>query len=197
MDRKNKNYCSLEGKFLIASPNISDPRFSKTLIYMISDSYEGSMGVIVNKPAININPKDIFYNLKEYDLQKDQDYMVHYGGPVEFNKGFILHSNDYETGEEKTLLKNNLVISSNQKILEDLSSGKGPSKFLVLIGYSGWYSHQLAEELKQNSWLIADVSKKILFSNNYSLKWKSALKTVGLKEESLHSFKFSNYSGSA
>ena len=70
MDRKNKNYCSLEGKFLIASPNISDPRFSKTLIYMISDSYEGSMGVIVNKPAININPKDIFYNLKEYDLQK-------------------------------------------------------------------------------------------------------------------------------
>ena len=67
----------------------------------------------------------------------------------------------------------------------------------MLIGYSGWSSYQLAEELKQNSQLIADLDKKILFSKNYRLKWKNALKIVGLKEENLQSFKFSNYSGSA
>ncbi len=197
MDEKNKNYFSLAGKFLIASPNISDPRFSQTLIYMISDDISGSMGVIVNKPAASLNLKSAFYNEKEYDIKKVQEYTVHYGGPVEFDKGFILHSNDYETNEEKTILKNNLVLSSNQKILQDLSSGNGPSKFMVLIGYSGWSSHQLALELKQNSWLVANANKKILFSKNYSVKWKNALKTLGLKEDKLQSFKFSNYSGSA
>ena len=197
MDKKNKNYNSLEGKFLIASPNITDPRFYQTLIYMISDSTAGSMGVIVNKPAVNLDLKNIFYKPKEFNIKKKQEYTVHYGGPVEFDKGFILHSNDYESNEEKTVLKNNLVLSSNQKILQDLSSGKGPSKFIVLIGYSGWSSYQLAEELKQNSWLIANLDKKILFSKNYGLKWKNALKIVGLKEDSLQSFKFSNYSGSA
>ena len=197
MDEKNKNYFSLAGKFLIASPNISDPRFSQTLIYMISDDISGSMGVIINKPAASLNLKSAFYNKKEYDIKKVQEYTVHYGGPVEFDKGFILHSNDYETNEEKTILKNNLVLSSNQKILQDLSSGNGPSKFMVLIGYSGWSSHQLALELKQNSWLVANANKKILFSKNYSVKWKNALKTVGLKEDKLQSFKFSNYSGSA
>ena len=65
MKNKNKKYYSLEGKFLIASPNISDPRFSQTLIYMISDSIEGSMGVIINKPAINFNLKNIFLILKD------------------------------------------------------------------------------------------------------------------------------------
>ena len=197
MDKKNKSYYSLEGKFLIASPNISDPRFSQTLIYMISDSTEGSMGVIVNKPAINLDLKNNFYNPKDMKVKKKQEYKVYYGGPVEFDKGFILHSNDYFSNEEKTVLKDNLVLSSNQKILQDLSSGKGPSKFIVLIGYSGWSSYQLTEELKQNSWLIADLDKKILFSKNYRLKWKNALKIVGLEEESLQSFKFSNYSGSA
>ena len=197
MDEKNKNYFSLAGKFLIASPNISDPRFSQTLIYMISDDISGSMGVIVNKPAASLNLKSAFYNEKEYDAKKAQEYTVHYGGPVEFDKGFILHSNDYETNEEKTILKNNLVLSSNQKILQDLSSGNGPSKFMVLIGYSGWSSHQLALELKQNSWLVANANKKILFSKNYSVKWKNALKTLGLKEDKLQNFKFSNYSGSA
>ena len=197
MDKKNKNYNSLEGKFLIASPNITDPRFYQTLIYMISDSTAGSMGVIVNKPAINLDLKNIFYNIREFNIKEKQEYKVHYGGPVEFDKGFILHSNDYDSNEEKTILKNNLVLSSNKKILEDLFSGKGPSKFIVLMGYSGWSSNQLAEELKQNSWLIADLDKKILFSKNCGLKWKNALKIVGLKEENLQSFKFSNYSGSA
>ena len=197
MEEENKNYSSLEGKFLIASPNISDPRFSQTLIYMISDSINGSMGIIVNRPANNVNLKNIFFNFENFDIKKDQEYSVHYGGPVEFDKGFILHSNDYKTNEEKTFLKNNLVLSSNKKILRDLSCGKGPSKFIFVLGYSGWASNQLTEELKQNSWLVANLNKKILFSKNYSLKWKNALKTVGLKEEKLQSFKFSNYSGSA
>ena len=135
--------------------------------------------------------------VKNTNPKHDQEYPIHFGGPVDFDRGFVLHTNDYENHNSETLLKNDLVLSSNPKILEDLCAGKGPSNFLVVVGYSGWYSHQLSGELKQNSWLIANLSKNILFSKNYSLKWKNALKTVGLNEKNLQSFKFSNYSGSA
>ena len=197
MEIKNSKYCSLEGKFLIASPNISDPRFAKTLIYMISDNVDGSMGIIVNKLALNLDFKNFFNIITDHHLTKKTEYPIHYGGPVDFDRGFILHSDDYTSKEERTLLKNNLVLSSNRRILEDLSLGKGPSKFLVVTGYSGWSSQQLSRELKQNSWLIANANKKILFSKNYKLKWINALKTIGLNEENIDSFRFSNYSGSA
>ena len=92
--RKNNNYYSIEGKFLVASPNMSDPRFSETLIYMISDDIKGSMGIIVNKPALNLDITKIFSSQKK--INKSNIYTIHYGGPVEFDRGFILHTNDYK-----------------------------------------------------------------------------------------------------
>ena len=138
-----------------------------------------------------------FLNNYEKLGNKNNNHSVFYGGPVEFDKGFVLHTNDYKTSEDKTLLKNNLVLSSNIKILKDLSIGNGPSKFIVVIGYAGWQTNQLAQELEQNSWLVANMNKKILFSKKPELKWKNALNSIGIEEKSLKSFKFSNYSGSA
>ncbi len=192
----NNNYFSLEGKFLIASPNMTDPRFIKSLIYMISDDIKGSMGIIINKPALDLDMSHFLNNYEKLD-NKNNNHTVFYGGPVEFDKGFVLHTNDYKTSEDKTLLKNNLVLSSNIKILKDLSIGNGPSKFIVVIGYAGWQTNQLAQELKQNSWLVANMNKKILFSKKPELKWKNALNSIGIEEKNLKSFKFSNYSGSA
>ena len=194
---KNNKYNSIEGKLLVASPNMSDPRFTKTVIYMISDNIEGSMGIIVNKPALNLDITKIFNNKNNLKKNNGSKYMIHYGGPVDFDRGFILHTNDYKKSEEGTYLKNNLILSSNSQILNDLNSGNGPSKFIVVIGYAGWQSYQLSEELKQNSWLVTNMNNKLLFSNNYKLKWKNALKSIGLEEKNLKSFKFSNYSGSA
>ena len=99
-ERDNNNYFSLEGKFLAASPSMGDPRFSESLIYMISDDIKGSMGIIINKPAMNINIGNFFSNLKDLDTDCKNKFIVHYGGPVEFDKGFILHTNDYKTNEE-------------------------------------------------------------------------------------------------
>lgn len=192
----NNNYFSLEGKFLIASPNMTDPRFIKSLIYMISDDIKGSMGIIINKPALDLDMSHFLNNYERLD-NKNNNHTVFYGGPVEFDKGFVLHTNDYKTSEDKTLLKNNLVLSSNIKILKDLSIGNGPSKYIVVIGYAGWQTNQLAQELKQNSWLVANMNKKILFSKKPELKWKNALNSIGIEEKNLKSFKFSNYSGSA
>ena len=162
---------------------------------MISDDVNGSMGIIVNRPALNLDINTIF-NIKIKSNTSNM-HTIHYGGPVDYDRGFILHTNDYKKSQECKYLKNNLVLSSNSKILSDLTLGRGPSKFIVVIGYAGWQSNQLSEELRQNAWLVAKLNKRILFSKNYSLKWKKALKSIGIENASLKSFKFSNYSGSA
>ena len=92
---------------------MSDPRFSETLIYMISDDVEGSMGIIVNKPALNLDINTVF-NIQKKSITYKM-CTLHYGGPVDFDRGFILHTNDYKQSQESKYLKNNLVLSSNSK----------------------------------------------------------------------------------
>ena len=192
-----KNYNSLAGKFLIASPGISDPRFARCLIYMISDNEEGSMGIIVNKPAKNMNISNIFENLSEKNLKFLNKPTIFYGGPVELDKGFILHSDDYNSKEEKKLLKNGLMLSSNLEILKDIAIGKGPSKSILAIGYSGWYKRQLDGELKKNTWFEADLDPEILFLADTKKKWEKALHKVGINKAKINSSNFSSSSGSA
>ena len=207
MENNNKPYNSLAGKFLIASPSMNDPRFVKCIIYMISDNEEGSMGIIINKPAIDIKLENIIeatelkrinaFSTKKISQNKKEMPKVFYGGPVELDKGFILHSNDYFTKEKYTDLSNNLVLSSNFSILQDIIKGKGPSKCLLAVGYSGWYSNQLANELKQNTWIEAELDTDILFSKNISKKWEFALTKVGINKKKLSTSSFSSFSGSA
>ena len=198
MVSKNSLYNSLAGKFLIASPNMADPRFSECLIYMVSDNEEGSMGIIVNKPALNLSIDSIFEEItKKNTSNKNEDPIIYYGGPVDLDKGFIIHSNDYISSDECTKLKNNLVLSNNIKILKDIASGKGPSKSILAIGYAGWYSYQLSEELKNNTWIEAELDIEIIFSKKTSQKWKKALSSVGIKKNNLNNSNFSSFSGSA
>jgi len=199
MNFKNTNYNSLAGKFLIASPIISDPRFAKCLIYMISDDEEGSMGLIVNKPAKNLIVEQICStNIKEEsNITYKPDPTVYYGGPVEIDKGFILHTKDYENTYESTAIKNNLLLSSNIKILKDIMSGKGPSKFFFAMGYAGWDSNQLAKELKVNTWIEANLDVDTVFSKNSEKKWENALLSIGINTKSLSKLNFSPISGSA
>ena len=193
-----KNYNSLEGKFLIASPSMSDPRFSKCIIYMISDSKEGSMGIIINKPALNVSFESLLENVKiNIKNSTTAKPKIFYGGPMDLDKGFILHSNDYSTKEKFTKLGNNLILSSNFNILKDIIKGKGPSKSILAIGYAGWYSHQLINELKQNIWIETELDTEILFSKNVNKKWEFALEKVGINKKNIASSKFSSFSGSA
>ncbi len=200
MQNLNKSYNSLAGKFLIASPSMNDPRFAKCIIYMVSDNIDGSMGIIINKPAINISFDTI---LETVELNKNETLAdinkpkVFYGGPVDLDKGFILHTNDYSTKEKYTELDKNLVLSSNFSILKDIIEGKGPTSSLLALGYAGWYSNQLVRELKQNSWLEAEMDTEILFSHNISEKWELCLAKVGISKKNIKSSNFSSFSGSA
>ena len=116
--KKNK-YNSLKGKFLVSSPYMNDERFKKTLIYIISDNENGSMGIIINKPALNISIETVLGNLEvNKSNKKNIQPKVFYGGPVELDKGFIVHTNDYKHEQDITLIGNDLALSSNIAIIK-------------------------------------------------------------------------------
>ncbi len=190
-----KKYNSLKGKFLISSPNISDPRFKKTLIYIISDNESGTMGIIINKPALNI---DLSILLDEPHTDKNIiKPNIYYGGPVELDRGFILHTDDYSRNTNITKLENNLALSSDITIMKDIIKGLGPSKSIFTIGYTGWDSYQLHIEMNNNSWFEIDLETEIIFSRNYKSKWNLAIKKLGINKKLLSSAIFSPHAGSA
>ncbi len=187
-------YHSLQGKFLISSPNINDTIFKKALIYIISDNEDGTMGIIINKPALKINISSVLgYSIKKIDKQPK----VFYGGPVELDRGFVLHTDDYKNTENYMKLDNNLALSSDVSIIKDIMLGTGPSKSIFAIGYTGWHSYQLQMEMKKNDWFELDLDYDIIFSENYKNKWKKAISKLGIDHKMLNTGIFSTYTGSA
>ena len=194
MKNLKKKYPSLQGKFLISSPNINDSIFKKTLIYIISDNEQGSMGIIINKPALKINISSILGgNVKAIGKQPK----VFYGGPVELDRGFVLHTDDYKKSENQVKLDNNLALSSDISIIKDILLGNGPSKSIFAIGYTGWDSYQLQMEMRNNDWFEIDLDNEMIFSNNYKNKWKIAISKIGIDSYLLNNAIFSPYTGSA
>ena len=194
MKNENKNYHSLQGKFLISSPNINDSVFKKSLIYIISDNEEGSMGIIVNKPAQRFNLTSFLGENIKNVIQQPQ---IYYGGPVELDKGFILHTNDYKSDKNHIKLDNGLILSSDFSTIKKIALGSGPSKSILALGYTGWSSFQLQAELKKNDWFELNLDTNIIFSKNHEKKWDHAISKLGINKELLQSAIFSNYSGSA
>ena len=194
MKNQNKNYNSLQGKFLISSPNINDNVFRKSLIYIISDNEDGSMGIIVNKPAHKINLTSLLgENIKDI-IQQPQ---VCYGGPVELDKGFIIHTDDYKNNKNHIKLDNGLILSSDFSTIKEIALGSGPSKSILALGYTGWASFQLHAELKKNDWFELNLDTDIIFAKNHKKKWDQAISKLGINKELLQNAIFSNYSGSA
>ena len=194
MKNRNKKYNSLQGKFLISSPNINDNIFKRSLIYIISDNEEGSMGIMVNKPAHKVNLTSLLgENIKDIIKQPQ----VYFGGPVELDKGFILHTSDYKNDKNHIKLDNDLILSSDFSTIKEIALGKGPSKSILAIGYTGWSSFQLHAELKKNDWFELNLDIDIIFTKNHKKKWDQAISKLGINKKLLQNAIFSNYSGSA
>jgi putative transcriptional regulator len=177
----DQNFSDLTGKILIASPFAMEGNvFHKSLIYVIKHANEGSIGLIFNRPVRSALANSLFNKL-ETDLNFDNlELNIHIGGPVEVERGFFLHSSDYN---ENLLFHPNqeeLAVSSNVKILQDIAAGKGPEKSIFIVGYTGWAAGQLEFELENNLWIITAPDKELIFSLNDSNKWTKALNIVGI-----------------
>ncbi|MEM6940303.1 MAG: YqgE/AlgH family protein [Pseudomonadota bacterium] len=169
----------LTGKLLIAMPGMSDPRFTQSVVFMSSHSEEGAMGLIVNKPASGVSLDDVLDQLS-VENAASHELGVHMGGPVETGRGFVLHSDEYESNMATLKIDGGFALTATLDILEDMVRQKGPRKALLLLGYSGWGPGQLEEEIAQNGWLTAEATLNLVFDIADREKWIAALKSLNI-----------------
>lgn len=170
----------LTGKLLIAMPDMGDPRFEKTVILICAHSPEGTMGLIVNKRADEVKFPELLEQLKVKTTGQVQDTPVHFGGPVETGRGFVLHSDDFDGDDSSIEVPGGYKVTATLGILEALASGTGPTQSLMTLGYAGWGPGQLEDELQRNGWLASEADDAIVFSNENDGKWDAALKGMGI-----------------
>ena len=171
---------NLVGKLLIAMPDMSDPRFANTVIYMCAHSDEGGMGLIVNKPQPEVKFAELLEQMEIPMSAGARDVRVHYGGPVEQQRGFVLHSNDYASDNGTLDVDDRFRMTATLQVLEDLARGEGPDVSMMALGYAGWGPGQLEYEIGQNGWLTCAASEDILFGPDNAGKWAAALKLLGI-----------------
>ncbi|MBX7147235.1 MAG: YqgE/AlgH family protein [Alphaproteobacteria bacterium] len=167
----------LTGQLLIAMPQMQDPRFLKSVIYICVHNQEGAMGLVVNKLVGSIGFKDL---LQELNITSNINFSlpIYSGGPIEPNRGFVLHSTDYQ--ETNTIsINNNLALTATINVLRSIADGQGPQKRLITLGYAGWGPGQLDQEIHENGWLNLETDENILFEVNYEKKWEHAIQKIG------------------
>ena len=179
MDKKT-DLAHLDGKLLIAMPGMGDPRFEKSLIYMCAHSEDGAMGLIINKPAIDLQFSDLLEQLKITPGQSLRPIEIHFGGPVEHGRGFVLHSKDYIAEDSTLEVSDEFGMTATLDILEDISQGNGPDACLLALGYAGWGPGQLEDEIRENGWLTCDADAALIFSVSNQDKWREAIESLGI-----------------
>ncbi|MFN3661154.1 YqgE/AlgH family protein [Yoonia sp.] len=171
---------SLAGKLLIAMPDMADPRFTRSVIYLCAHSEEGAMGLIINKPQGQISFADLLDQMEIPQAPDTRDIAVHFGGPVEHGRGFVLHSGDYQSRLGTLQAADGIGMTATMDVLEDIAAGRGPAQALLVLGYAGWGPGQLENEIRQNGWLTCDAHADIIFELANTDKWSGALKLLGI-----------------
>jgi putative transcriptional regulator len=165
--------------FLIAMPNMLDPNFAGALAYICDHGDQGALGVVVNRP-IELNLGALF-NQIGLELESDnlREQPVYFGGPVQVERGFVLHRPVGEWGS--TLVVNErLGLTTSKDILEAAAHSQGPEEMLVTLGYSGWGPGQLEEEIKQNAWLTVQADPEVIFALPAKERFSAAMHLLGI-----------------
>lgn len=177
----------LSGKLLVAMPGMGDPRFEHAVILVCAHSPEGAMGLIINKPVPDLSFGNLLEQLNIPLGSQGRDILVHFGGPVERGRGFVLHSSDYDSNQATMPVAGGLGMTATVDVLEALARGDGPALALLALGYSGWGPGQLEAEIARNDWLTVDAAKPLIFSQANGGKWTEALRAIGVDPLSLSS----------
>lgn len=170
---------TLAGKFLVASPSLSmqDSCFSRSVVYICTHNESGAMGIITNYVVENVTIDDV---MEQVNIENNARHgsPVYFGGPVEGNRGFIIHSDDVMVGGVISKL-DGIAVTSNAEILQVIADGKGPKHYLLALGYSGWTAGQLEAEMESGSWIVVSPTKQLLFDTHNEMKWSLAIASLG------------------
>jgi putative transcriptional regulator len=173
----------LTNQFLIAMPGMADENFEGSVIYLCEHNEKGALGLVINKP-IDIKLKNLFEKVElKLDRHELGEQPVYFGGPVQTERGFVLHDKRGEgvAAYNSTLsIPGGLDLTTSKDVLEALAEGAGPARVLVTLGYSGWRAGQLEEELGRNGWLTVDADPAIIFDTPVDQRYHRALGLLGI-----------------
>ena len=165
---------TLAGHLLVAMPQMQDPRFARSVVYLCAHNEDGAMGLVVNRLLDDVTWPALMKQLGIEIKAESDDRRIHFGGPVEAGRGFVLHSADYV--EDGTLVVGgNVALTATLEILRAIGRGSGPKRSLLALGYAGWGPGQLDSEIQANGWLSVAADEEIVFDAQYGEKWQRAL----------------------
>jgi putative transcriptional regulator len=169
----------LSQNLLIAMPALADPNFARTVTLICEHSSEGAMGLVINRPT-NLTLRSVLDQLEiEGGDSANMDTPLYLGGPVQNNRGFVLHE-PIGNWEATLAVSDTLGVSTSRDILEAILQDRGPDRYLITIGYAGWGAGQLEHEFVENAWLNAPADREILFSLPAENRWKAAALLAGV-----------------
>lgn len=169
----------LTGQLLVAMPQMRDPRFARSVIYMCAHSADGAMGLVVNRRVGSITFDDLLKQLNIGPNKRNDEIRVHFGGPVEQGRGFVLHSSDYlQSGSLR--VDDHVALTATLDILKEMAAGGGPRKSLLALGYAGWGPGQLDAEIQANGWLSVSSDEALVFDADLDHKWERAIGKIGI-----------------
>jgi putative transcriptional regulator len=184
----------LDGQMLVATPTMEDERFSRSVIYVCAHSSEGAMGIVVNQPAPHISFPDLLVKL---DVIPANDLItlpsrvggvkVLKGGPVETERGFVLHSADFFIENSTLPIDKGICLTATLDILKAIARGNGPASAILALGYAGWAPGQLENEIHHNGWLHCAADPELLFGTDIEAKYQMALQKIGIRPGMLSS----------
>lgn len=177
----------LEGQVLIAMPTMGDDNFARTVIYICAHSDEGAMGIILNRPALDLRFPELLVQL---DIIGEDDAIrlpaatgevnVLKGGPVESGRGFVLHSPDYFIDDSTLPIADDVCLTVTIDILRAMAKGNGPQQAVLALGYAGWAAGQLEAEIQENGWLTCPADPALIFDRGIETKYERALRKLGV-----------------
>ena len=172
----------LTNQFLIAMPGMADDTFARTVVYLCEHSERGALGLVINKP-IDIKLKNLFEKVElSLDRAELAEQPVYFGGPVQTERGFVLHEKLGDDGaafSSTMSIPGGLEMTTSRDVLEAMAHGAGPKKVLVTLGYSGWQAGQLEDELGRNGWLTVDADPAVIFDTPVEARYERALSLLG------------------
>jgi len=170
---------SLKNHLLIAMPNLRDPNFSRTVTYICDHSESGAMGIVINRPT-DIMVAEVFEQMEiEVSQPGAEQNKVFVGGPVEEQRGFVLHTG-HASWDSTLSIDADVSITTSRDILEAMARGEGPDNTLLALGYAGWGAGQLEQEMLDNAWLTGPADKAILFELPAEQRWEAAARLLGV-----------------
>ena len=174
-------FSSLTGRLLVAMPGIDDDRFRHAVILICAHDDEHALGLRLDQPAPGVSLAEVLEKLDTPAADAARDRSVLIGGPVERERGFVLHTDDYTAGEHSLHVGCGVALTATREVLEAIAGhGDPPRRSTLALGYAGWGPGQLERELRENVWLTCEPDETLIFGTDHAHKWSNALAKIGV-----------------